>query len=214
MTPPIRVVIADDHEVVRVGLETLLGSVAPHIEVVGHAGSVLEMTQTTRKRRPDVLLADVQMDENALDALDMLRGEFPSLGIVVLTHFDNPTYIARALIYKVNAYLFKGVSGPELVQAIEAAARGEQWFHVPEVARIRQLLLATRKKPEDADIPLSHREMQVLRHVALGLSNMDIARSLNITVDTVKEHVQSILRKLQVSDRTQAAVWAIRRGVI
>ncbi len=214
MNPTIRLVIADDHEVVRVGLETLLDSVAPRIEVVGHAGSVLEMLQVVRSREPDVLLADVQMDENALEALDLLRSEFPRLGIVVLTHFDNPTYIARALIYKVNAYLFKGVSGPELTQAVEAAARGEQWFHVPEVVRIRQLLQATRKRPEDREVPLSHREMQVLRHVALGLSNLDIARSLNITVDTVKEHVQSILRKLQVSDRTQAAVWAIRRGVI
>ncbi len=214
MNRTIRVVIADDHEVVRAGLETLLRSIAPHFEVVGHAGSVLEMLQITRSRLPDVLLADVQMDENALEAIDMLRGEFPRLGIVVLTHFDNPTYIARALIYKVNAYLFKGVSGPELVQAVEAAAAGEQWFQVPEVDRVRQLLQATRKRPEDRDIPLSNREMQVLRHVALGLSNLDIARSLSITVDTVKEHVQSILRKLQVSDRTQAAVWAIRHGVI
>ncbi len=214
MSPPIRLLIADDHEVVRLGVETLLRSIAPQIQVIGQAGTVLEMLQLARTQRPDVLLADVQMDENVLETLDLLREEFPRLGIVVLTHFDNPTYIARALIYKVNAYLFKGAAGPELQRAIEAAARGESWFHEPAVLRIRELLQATRKRPEDADVPLSHREMQVLRHIALGLSNLDIARSLNITVDTVKEHVQSILRKLQVTDRTQAAVWAIRHGVI
>ncbi len=214
MKSTLRLVVADDHEVVRLGLQSLLDSMAPHIRVVGQAASVAQMLQQVRLHRPDVLLVDIQMDENALDVLDLLRDEFPQMGIVVLTHFDNPTYIARALIYKVHAYCFKGESGSQLVQAIESAAQGECRWDAPQVARIHHLLTTRQKAPEEQDIPLSRREMQVLRHLALGLSNQDIARSLNITVDTVKEHVQSVLRKLQVADRTQAAVWAARRGVV
>ena len=130
----------------------------------------------------------------------------------MLTSFDNPTYIARAVASGAHDYIFKGSSREELLESITGAASGQLPVRAGELRRVATTM-ANRVVTPDPDVPLTQREMQVLRHVALGLSNKEIAQSLTISVETVKEHVQNILRKLAVSDRTQAAVWAVRRGL-
>jgi len=131
----------------------------------------------------------------------------------MLSTYDNPTYVARSVALGANDYVLKGSSRDDMVAVIVAAAKGESPCHAGELRRIATAM-KVRQVLDDDDVPLTQRETQVLRHVALGLSNKEIGRSLEISVETVKEHVQNILRKIAVSDRTQAAVWAVRKGLV
>jgi len=137
----------------------------------------------------------------------------PNVRCVMLSTFDNPTYVARAVASGAHDYMLKGCNRQELIDSITGAATGQLPMRAGELRRVATTM-ANRVATPDPDIPLTQREMQVLRHMALGLSNKEIAKSLTISVETVKEHVQNILRKLAVSDRTQAAVWAVRRGIV
>jgi DNA-binding NarL/FixJ family response regulator len=209
----VRVVIADDHEVVRKGLATLLeGS---DVKIVGEATSGEEAVKMTRKHKPDVVLLDIRMHPgmDGLTALEKIRVDMPHVRCVMLSTFDNPTYVARAVAGGAHDYMLKGCTRGELLESITGAASGQLPMRAGELRRVATTM-ANRVATPDPDIPLTQREMQVLRHMALGLSNKEIAQSLTISVETVKEHVQNILRKLAVSDRTQAAVWAVRRGVV
>ena len=207
----IRVIVADDHEVVRTGLATMLRDTA--IEIVAEAADGDEAVRKTIEHRPDVVLMDVRMpNRDGLSALEMIRKELPQARVVMLSTFDNPTYIARSVALGAADYVLKSVSREELIRVITRVAAGEE----PEEASLFRRMkrnMGRRKDEADEDIPLTNRELQVLRHVALGLSNREIGDSLSISIETVKEHVQNILRKLDVSDRTQAAVWAVRRGL-
>jgi DNA-binding NarL/FixJ family response regulator len=131
----------------------------------------------------------------------------------MLSTYDNPTYVARAVALGASDYVLKGSSRQELISAVTGAAHGESPSKVGELRRVAGAM-ATRQNTGDEDVPLTNRETQVLRHMALGLSNKEIGRSLTISIETVKEHVQNILRKIAVSDRTQAAVWAVRKGLV
>ncbi|MFM7207083.1 MAG: response regulator [Planctomycetaceae bacterium] len=208
----VKVVIADDHEVVRRGLVSLL--TGPEVTIVGQAASGDEALKVAKKTKPQVVLLDVRMPGvDGLAALEKIRAQIPGVKVVMLSTFDNPTYVARAVAAGAHDYVLKGCTRAELVKSITAAAAGEQPAKVGELRRVATTM-ANRASGTDPDIPLTARELQVLRHMALGLSNKEIASSLTISVETVKEHVQNILRKLSVSDRTQAAVWAVRRGVV
>ena len=207
----INLVVADDHEVVRKGLASLLeGS---DIKIVAEAKSGAEAVTMAVKHKPDVLLMDVRMaGTDGLEALEQIRSKLPKTRVVMLTTYDNPTYIARAVALGASDYVLKGTGRKELIAAIRAAAADEAPSNLSELHRVAA---AMAKRPvADEDVPLTKRESQVLRHVALGLSNKEIAASLEISIETVKEHVQHILRKLGVSDRTQAAVWAVRRKLV
>lgn len=209
----IRIVIADDHEVVRCGLVSLLhGS---NVEIVAEAESGDEAVKLAKKHKPDVILLDVRMapGTDGLVALEKIRADVPGASCIMLTTFDNPTYVARAVASGAHDYVLKGCSRQELLDAVTGAASGKLPMRAGELRRVATTM-ANRIPTPDPDVPLTQREMQVLRHVALGLSNKEIAKSLTISVETVKEHVQNILRKLSVSDRTQAAVWAVRRGLV
>jgi DNA-binding NarL/FixJ family response regulator len=131
----------------------------------------------------------------------------------MLSTYDNPTYIARAVALGAADYALKGSSREDLITTIVAAAAGESPSRAGELKKIAAAM-KVRQAIDDDDVPLTQRETQVLRHVALGLSNREIGKSLEISVETVKEHVQNILRKIAVSDRTQAAVWAVRKGLV
>jgi DNA-binding NarL/FixJ family response regulator len=131
----------------------------------------------------------------------------------MLSTFDNPTYIARSVALGACDYVLKGSTREAMVATITAAGKGESPSRSGELRRIAAAM-KVRQAIDDEDVPLTQRETQVLRHVALGLSNKEIGRSLEISVETVKEHVQNILRKIAVSDRTQAAVWAVRKGLV
>ena len=205
----IKLVIADDHEVVRRGLVSLLAG--SEVKIVGEATSGEEAIKLTRKLKPDVVLLDIRMQgKDGLEALERIRADMPAVRVVMLSTFDKPTYVARAVAAGAHDYMLKGCTRAEL---IAGAAAGQLPMKAGELRRVATTM-ANRVATPDPDIPLTQRETQVLRHMALGLSNKEIAQSLTISVETVKEHVQNILRKIAVGDRTQAAVWAVRRGLV
>jgi DNA-binding NarL/FixJ family response regulator len=206
----VKVLVADDHEVVRRGLASLLSG--SDIKVVAEAKTGEEAVKLTKKHKPDVVLLDIRMpDIDGLDALEKIRKDRPDQRVVMLSTYDNPTYVARSVALGASDYVLKGSTKNELVAAINAAASGQPAIKAGELRRVH--LAMNTREPSD-DVPLTQRELQVLRHIALGLSNKEIGRSLGISVETVKEHVQNILRKIAVTDRTQAAVWAVRKNLV
>jgi DNA-binding NarL/FixJ family response regulator len=208
----VKLLVCDDHEVVRRGLASLLSG--SDIKIVAEAKNGDEAVKLTKKHKPDVVLLDIRMpNTDGLEALEKIRKDRPDQRVVVLSTYDNPTYVARAVALGASDYVLKGSSRNELVSAISAAANGQPPTKSGELRRV-QGAMATREPSADEEVPLTQRELQVLRHIALGLSNKEIGRSLGISVETVKEHVQNILRKISVVDRTQAAVWAVRKGLV
>ena len=210
----IKVLVCDDHYVIRIGLASLFAG--SEIEIVGEADNGKEALKQALnpKLKPDVVLLDIRMpDGDGLATLEKLRAKSPEAKVVMLSTYDNPTYIARAVALGAVDYVLKGSSRDDIIATIVAAARGESPSHAGELKKIAAMM-KVRQVLDDEDVPLTQRETQVLRHVALGLSNREIGRSLEISVETVKEHVQNILRKIAVSDRTQAAVWAVRKGLV
>jgi DNA-binding NarL/FixJ family response regulator len=207
----IKVLVVDDHEVVRLGLRSLFRD--SDISIVSEAANVKQAVEETQKHHPDVVLMDIRMGENdGLDALEKLRKKTPEIPVVMLSMFDNPTYAARSVALGAADYVLKGSPREDLISAIERASKGQGPAEGSMMERVKDAM--ARRGDRDDDIPLTNRELQVLRHVALGLSNREIGRSLGISIETVKEHVQNILRKLDVSDRTQAAVWAVKKGLV
>jgi DNA-binding NarL/FixJ family response regulator len=208
----IRLLIADDHEVVRAGLKSLLADVRD-VEVVAEAAEGEEAVRLALRHRPNVVLMDVRMNKSdGLVALGRLRDELPGVPVIMFSGYDNPTYVARAVALGAAGYLVKASTRQEIIAAIRRAASGESLWSREGLRRVSGTLAASRSAVE-LDAPLTKRESEVLKQIALGLSNKEIAQALEISYETVKEHVQHILRKLGVADRTQAAVWAVRKGL-
>lgn len=206
----IKVLVADDQEVVREGLASVFAD--EDIKIVAVATTGKEAISKTLKHKPDVLLMDVMMpDTDGLDALEKIREKSPQTRAVMMSAHENPTYVARSVALGAAGFILKDAPAEEFVAAIRRAVAGEPCTDV-RMNEIKELL-ATRKDPTADDVPLTKREYQVLRHLAFGLSNREIGFSLNISIETVKEHVQNILRKLDAADRTEAAVWAVKRGL-
>ena len=207
----INLVIADDHEVVRVGLKTLLSGTDIHI--IAEASDGNAAFKLANKHRPDLVLLDVRMpDGDGLSCLARIKLDLANVPVVMFSAFDNPTYIARAVALGAAGYILKSAKREEIISAIRAAATGETIWSREELRRVTGALAAPRKG--DGDVPLTKRESEVLKQLAFGLTNKEIAQSLGISYETVKEHVQHILRKVGVSDRTQAAVWAVRKNLV
>jgi DNA-binding NarL/FixJ family response regulator len=208
----IRLLVADDHEVVRAGLIGLLNDT--EIEVIGQATDGEKAVEMAKELKPDVVLLDIRMaDSDGLTALSRIKTEQPSVPVLLLSSYDNPTYVARAVALGAQGYLLKGCTREDLLTALRAAAAGDNIWTREELRRVTGAL-ATPRVTADIDVPLTQRESEVLRQLAHGLTNKEIAQSLTISYETVKEHVQHILRKIGVSDRTQAAVWAVRKGLV
>ncbi|PHS00769.1 MAG: DNA-binding response regulator [Blastopirellula sp.] len=208
----INVLVADDHEVVRSGLASLFKGT--DISIVAEATDGNEALEKTLECKPDVVLLDIRMPQaDGLSALEKIQKAAPETRVVMLSTYDNPTYVARSVALGACDYVLKGSPRESIIGAIEAAATGAETSSDSIMNRIRGAM-AKRQDARTNDVPLTNREMQVLRHLALGLSNREIGRSLGISIETVKEHVQNILRKTDVTDRTQAAVWAVRRGMV
>jgi len=167
-----------------------------------------------KKHRPDVVLLDVAIPGgDAFELVSKHRKILPGPQFVILLATDNPTYMARAIAAGAANFLLKSASQKELVTAIEHAASGKSPSGAAPFMKVAAAMEG-RTKSAVIDAPLTPRETQVLCHVAYGLSNHEIAQSLDISVETVKEHVQNLLRKLAVNDRTQAAVWAVQSGLV
>jgi DNA-binding NarL/FixJ family response regulator len=164
--------------------------------------------------RPHLVLLDVRMpDGDGLHCLARLKVELPDLPVVMFSTFDNPTYVARAVALGAAGYLLKSASRTQIIEAIQAAAAGETLWSREELRRVSGALGGPRAAA-DSDVPLTKRESEVLKQLAFGLTNKEIAQALGISYETVKEHVQHVLKKLGVADRTQAAVWAVRNDVV
>ena len=207
----IRLLIADDQEVVRCGLKALLAGT--EIKVIAEVTTGRAAVEYALAHDVDVVLMDVRMpDGDGLNALGRIKLDKPNMPILMFSNFDNPTYIARALALGASGYLLKGCAREELVNAIGAAAAGENAWTRDELRRVTGSL-ATPRLAADVEVSLTKRESEVLQQLTNGLTNKQIAETLHISYETVKEHVQHILRKIGVSDRTQAAVWAVRKGL-
>lgn len=208
----ISLLIVDDHEVVRAGLKSLLQGT--DIRVVAEADNATTGMKLTVKHKPDVVLLDVRMpDTDGLNCLARIKLDLPNIPVVMFSAYDNPTYVARAVALGAAGYLSKRSSKKEIVDAIHTASKGDTIWTREELRRVTGAL-ATPRVGAEVEVPLTKRENEVLKQLAFGLTNKEIAQALGISYETVKEHVQHILRKIGVSDRTQAAVWAVRKELV
>ena len=208
----IRVIIADDHGVVRAGLRGLL--VAAGLDVIAEAGTGAEAVALARELRPDVVLLDVRMPEmDGLQALAAIKAEMPDISVVMLTVYASTEYLSRAIAAGAAGYLLKDAEPDEIVRVGRAAAEGDR---VIDASLLQSVLEHTPVVEGDAlrQADLTHQELRVLKLIALGLNNDAIAEALVVSRNTVKTHVRHIFEKLGVSDRTQAAIWAVRNGLV
>lgn len=215
---PIRVLLVDDQALFREALRTLI-STWSDIVVVGEASDGQEAIATAQASQPDVVLMDMRMPRmDGVAAIRQLHEIMPACRAIVLTTFDDDEYVFDGLRAGAVGYLLKDVSSEKLEEAIRAAARGETFLQPSVAAKVVAeftRLEPDRKASQDALVePLSERELEILRLVADGLSNREIANDLVITEGTVKNHVTSILGKLSVRDRTQAAIKARDLGLL
>jgi len=209
---PVRILIADDHEVVRIGLRSLF--VGTEVEVVAEVGTGVAALEAGLTQDLDLVLLDVRLPGgDGLRVLSRLKDEKPELAVLMISTYDNATYMARSVALGANGYFLKDVGKETLLDAVTRAAAGEMVWRREELRRVTGAL-STPRMPVDVEVPLTQRESEVLHQLAHGLTNKEIAQALSISYETVKEHVQHILRKIGVSDRTQAAVWAVRQGLV
>jgi NarL family two-component system response regulator LiaR len=212
MNKPISVLIADDHAIVRKGIRALLAT-EPDIDVVDEAQDGRQAIAKAHKLQPDVILMDLVMPElDGIAAIRHISASQPETRILVLTSFATDDKIFLAIKAGALGYLLKDSGPQELVQAIHQVHRGESSLH-PLVARKLLQELAQPQGQSSTPAPLTDREVDVLRLVAQGQSNREIARSLRIREATVRTHVSNILGKLHLASRTQAALYALREGL-
>jgi DNA-binding NarL/FixJ family response regulator len=205
VSEPIRILVAEDHLVARVGVSTIV-NMQPDMTIVAEASNGQQAVELYRKHLPDVTLLDLRMPGmGGVEAAQAIRAEFPNARMIALTTYGGDEDIRRALNAGVHAYLTKDVLHDELLKAIRAVHAGQTYLP----AAVAAALAAQLPRPD-----LSAREVQVLELIVRGLANKQIAYALSIAEHTVKNHVKNILSKLGVQDRTQAATAAIQRGII
>ena len=203
---PIRLLIVDDHPVVRDGLVAILHQGEPDLEVVGEVGNGKEAVTAWRTLRPTVTIMDLQLPgQSGVEAIAAIRREDPDARVLVLTTFDGDADIQRALEAGARGYLLKNMRRGTLIEAVRAVAAGQRYLPPATAARLVEGMESER---------LTARELDVLKLLAQGHRNREIADSLGLAEPTVKIHVNNLLRKLQVKDRTEAAVVALRRGLV
>lgn len=212
-TSPIRVLLADDHEMVRQGLLIFLNA-SPDIAVIAQAQNGLEAVARVDENPPDVVLMDLVMPKlDGVEATRRIKANHPQVEIIALTSYIDEDKVTDALSAGVAGYVMKEVSPSELARAIRAAARGEMYLS-PVAARYLAKRVQPTKPPETALTTLTERELDVLKLIARGLSNQDIAQDLNISAKTVKAHATTIFQKLGLMSRTQAALYALRYNLV
>jgi DNA-binding NarL/FixJ family response regulator len=207
-----RVVVADDHDLARAGLRSLLSG-ERGLEVVGEAASGREALELCRRARPDLVLMDVRMpDMNGLAVTRAIKLESPATSVILFTMYESADYLVEALKAGASGYLLKGASKAEILATVRQVLAGDSVLRPDLVLQLlRQMSASTVETLESTQ--LTRREHDVLRLIVLGQTNREIADTLNLTVSTVKTHVEHVIGKLEVSDRTQAAVRAIELGL-
>jgi two-component system, NarL family, response regulator NreC len=208
----IRVLIVDDHAVVRAGLRLLVDA-EDDLEAVGEAGSAREAIFQARTLEPDVVLMDVVMPEQSgLDAVPQLLHEHPETNVLVLSMQDDPRYVREAFGVGAKGYVLKEAADAELVAAIREVARGGRYVHPELGARLVAAESEERRRAEED--PLSEREREVLRLLALGHTNQEIAKQLYISVRTAETHRAHIMQKLRLSSRAELVRYALGEGLL
>ena len=206
----LKILIADDHQVVRRGLQMTIDA-EKDMRVVGEASNGTQVLALIKKHAPDVVLLDMQMPEmDGVSALKQARVEFPVLPILILTTFSDDAHVYAALRAGASGFLLKEMNGDDLVSAIRGAAQGKPQLH-PDIAR---RLMSRAPMPDDPFEALTERERDILKLLAKGRSNKEIAVQLVLTEMTVKGYVSDLFAKLGVNDRTQAALMAVRFGLV
>ena len=201
----IRILVVDDHFVVRMGLIGVVNT-EPDMEVVGEAADGNQAVEVFERVKPSLVLMDVRMPiKDGIATTKEIRTRHPDARILMLTTYDGDTEIHRAIQAGARGYVLKNSTGDELIPALRAVAAGKEW--IPEEIANR---LASRKRFEE----LTPRELQVLQQMATGQANKEIGDVLRITENTVKDHLKNILGKLRVADRTEAVTVAVQRGII
>jgi DNA-binding NarL/FixJ family response regulator len=219
---PARLLLADDHDLLRQGLRSVLES-EPGLEVIGEASDGREALELSRRLRPDLVLMDVRMPAmDGLAATRAIKQEHPEISVLMVTMHDDPDYLMEALAAGAAGYVLKDAPGDRLISAVRRTLAGESPLN-QELAMQLLLRLSSERRPEPTPAPpkaqnplrepLTPREVEVLQLLAKGHTNQQIAKTLVISKGTVKVHVERIIRKLEVSDRTQAAVRAIELGL-
>lgn len=212
MSKTIRIFIADDHAIVRKGLYALIAT-EPGMEVIGEAGNGLDAVRLVNQLKPDVVLMDLVMPKlDGIEAIDQITRENPKVRILALTSFAEDDKVFPAIKSGALGYLLKDASPHQLLQAIRDVHRGVSSLD-PTVAL---KLIHEINRPSDlptSEQPLTEREVEVLKRVAQGLTNQEIANALHISERTVRNHVGNILNKLHLANRTQAALYALREGL-
>ena len=212
-----RVLIVDDHQLILEGLEYVLER--DGMEVVGRASTGRKAIELTRTCEPDVVLLDIRMpDMDGLEALAAIKSSKSDAIVIILTSYRNPEYFYRAIALGAAGFLMKEGTSSQIVHAIRTIRNGESIIDRQVLRDSLRALSATTKaasSTDNLDIPsLTEQEVRILTLIAEGLTNSDIAEVLTVSLNTVKTHVRNIFVKLGVSDRTQAAIWAIRRGLV
>jgi len=202
---PIRILVADDHNIVRQGLTALLKTV-PDMNVIAEAGDGEQAVALFRQFRPDITIMDLRMPKmGGVEAIHEIRSQDPAARIIVLTTFDGDEDIYRALQAGARGYLLKDMFGEELIDAIRVVHAGKQKIPAAVALKLAERMVGPN---------LTARELEVLNCIVSGKSNRDIGLELSISEATVKTHINNLLGKLGVSDRTQAATTALQRGIV
>ena len=212
MSEPIRILIADDHAIVREGLRSLIAT-EPGMELLGEASDGIQAVDKARALQPDVILLDMMMPrKDGLGAINDIIKENPNARILVLTSFAEDEKVFPAIKAGALGYLLKDSSPQELLQAIRNVYHGEASLHPTIARKLMRELNQPATLPPTTD-PLTEREVEVLRLVAQGLSNDEVAEKLVVSERTVRTHVSHILDKLHLANRTQMALYAVREGI-
>lgn len=209
---PVRLLVADDHPVVRAGLRE--GLTQYDISIVGEAEDGLSLLTLVGAIPCDLALLDIRLPGiDGLEILARLRNQHPGLPVVLMTGYDNPSFVYRAITLGAAGYLTKSASLAKYAEILRTAANGTSTFTRDDLRRVTGALATPRLGPE-YEVPLTNRECEVLVRLGEGLTNKQVAERMKISYETVKEHVQHILQKIGVVDRTQAVYWGLRNGVI
>jgi DNA-binding NarL/FixJ family response regulator len=211
----IKVLIADDHKLFRQGLISLMKTRVDLVEIVGEASTGREAVQMAEKYRPDVILMDIYMPQwNGLQATREIKTRFPEISVVMLTSSENDEHLFEAVSLGASGFLLKSLDASELFELLQGVMQGEAALTRVMASRLLKGVAKRSVYPEKGEVALTERELAVLRLVARGATNPQIAEELYISINTVKSHLKNILSKLQLENRTQVATYAMQSGLL